>query len=655
MSLKKLSRRKFLTLSAFAAAGAAVTACSPSTPAAQPTQPPAAVDPTDPPAVDPTEVEAQPTATVAELPEAPPTEVPMATYNEAPMLAEMVAAGTLPPVEERLPLNPKVITPFDSIGTYGETLHRGTVNISGYLVTNQAHEALFEYPYPFLSSGPVEPNLAESWDFNDDGTELVVNLRQGLKWSDGAPFTADDILFIWDDIWFTEEALTPPPSALFVDGEAPTLEKIDDFTLRFTFVRPFYYALHNFAALAEWALPKHFVSEFHPTYNTDATWEDFVTKFAWWEGRGAVVVQPWMLESYNADSHITLVRNPYYFKVDTEGNQLPYIDYYQWNVIPDRPNIALKAVAGEIDLDGMWVGVPQIPLFFAEQEARGFSLGWYEDVIAFALFPNYDYERESTRNVLRDVNFRRALSLAMNRTEINRTFYFDLLEISGSCFNGVTPFWDEACKDIYTAYDPEAAMALLDEAGIVDVNGDGYRETPEGDTLELIVDVYQHDLYVPLMEMVTEQFEEVGLRTILNVQLQDATLQRRLTNEFMFSTGDFDGADRPLEYLAAFAPVTENTPFWHKNAKEDPVSPEYVEFTEILIDATSTPREEMITNMKRASTMLAENVWVLSVGNMRRPYFIGKGVFNVPETASRTPADTPPMRPYQIYIDRSAS
>jgi len=569
------------------------------------------------------------------------------------MLAQMVEAGELPPLTERLPSTPKVIVPTDEIGVYGETINRGCLGISSYICTNQYHEALFEFPYPDLTSGPVTPNLAESWEFNEDGTVLTVQLRKGTKWSDGVPFTAEDVMFLWEDVWLEPESATTAPSPVYVDGTPPELVMVDDFTLRFTFPRPFFYAEHNFAAVAEWAWPKHYMKEFHPKYNPEATWEVFAENSDWWMGRGMVTLQAWMLDRYSADTGMRNTRNPFYWKVDTESNQLPYADGVDWNIIQDRPSIALKCIAGEIDYDGMWVGIPQIPLFLEEKEARGFDVGWYEHVVAWAMWPNYDYEDDDVRAVLRDLEFRKAVALAINREEMNRTFYYDQATIFNACFSGATPFYDEEIGSLYARYDPDEANRLLDEAGYLDVDGDGFREMKDGKPLELIIDVYQHDLYIPLMEAVVDWLGAVGLKAILNIQQQDAIFQRRQTDEVMFSVGDFDGSDKPLEAPAAFIPVTPNTPWWHKSASETPMSPEYEEFVAIFSKATSLPRDEMISEMKRAARLMAENVWMWSLGSMRRPYFIGKDVHNVPKRAIRCPFCNPELRPYQVYIVRS--
>ncbi len=642
MGPKHLSRRQFLSLTALAGAGAALAACG-ATPTATPVPPTA----TKPPVAAPTAAPAAPAAPTATKPPAAPA------MNEAPMLADMVKAGKLPALKDRLPLNPKVIKPIEKVGVYGETLNRGSVNMGDYLGVSQQHEPLFESAYPFPASGPVEPNLAESWAFNADGTQLTCNLRKGMKWSDGQPFSPDDILFLWEDVWGTKEALAPMPGAAYVEaGKPPTLAKVDDNTIKFTFHKPFYYALNNFASMPEWAWPKHYMKQFHPKYTPSATWEVFIKNKRWDEGRGKVTMQAWMLESYQADKGLKMVRNPYYWKVDTSGNQLPYIDRVVWNVIQDRPTIALKAVAGEIDVDGMWVGIPQIPLFFAEKDKRGFTLGWYKGEIAWRMLANMDHPDETIRKTLRDVNFRRAVALALDRKAINKTFYYDLATVFNACFSPATPFYEPFCATTYAAYDPAEAKKLLDQAGYKDVNNDGVRESADGKPLQLIIDVYQHDLYVPLMEMVVEQLKAVGLKAVLNIQQQDAIFQRKNAWEYMFTVGDYDGSGTPLESPDHFIPINDTTPVWHHLASKAPMSPEYAKFAELVSSAKTVSRDEMIKRMKEATKIMAEQVFMWSVGSMDRPYFIGKGVFNVPKEASRFPADTPPLRLYQAYIKR---
>ena len=140
-------------------------------------------------------------------------------YQQAPMLDDM----GLPPVAERLPVHPRIMTPLDQPGTYGGTLTRGSYLMIDYLTENYTREALFMWPLPLTNAGPPLPNLAESIVYSDDGTSATVTLREGMRWSDGEPFTTEDIVFYWNDIMLNDNVAEPFPGILLVDGVAPTV------------------------------------------------------------------------------------------------------------------------------------------------------------------------------------------------------------------------------------------------------------------------------------------------------------------------------------------------------------------------------------------------------------------------------------------------
>ena len=199
-----------------------------------------------------------------------------AQYSESPALAEKVAAGALPSVEERLPEKPLVIEPVDEIGTYGGTLRRASALLFPFMFVNMTREPLINFRYPMAGDG-IEPNLAESWEFNAEGTELTLNLRRGIKWSDGQPFTSDDVMFYWYDVMLDDKTAVPVHPALFAaKGVVPELQQIDEYTLKLVYPFPFYYAEQALASIWDvFAWPKHFLKDDHPRYNSNASYEDF--------------------------------------------------------------------------------------------------------------------------------------------------------------------------------------------------------------------------------------------------------------------------------------------------------------------------------------------------------------------------------------------
>lgn len=575
-------------------------------------------------------------------------------YEEAPMLSKKVAQGELPPVDERLPGDPVVIEPEEEVGDYGGTFYRGSTFIADYIAQYQLAEYLLDYNYPFAHSGAPVPNLARDYEFKDEGRVLLLYLREGIRWSNGDPFTAEDIMFAWEDIMLNEKVLATPADKLVINGKPIKITMIDKYTVKFEAPEPYYMLANNLCltvTLTVW--PKNFLKQYHPAYNEDASYDDFNENWMdWIKGRGKVTLQPWMLEEYVPGQKLVSVRNPYYFKVDTDGNQLPYVDRLVWQQYADRQTIALKAVTGEIDVEGMWVGVQHLPLFMKEKDKRGFDIGWWQNMLGMAMFFNMDAENDVVRTALRNVDFRRALSLAIDREAFGKTFYYDLLEPTGTVFSPNTPYSVEDVKDAYADYNPEKARELLENAGYKDINGDGFRETPSGKELEIIADVAQHDLYTPSVEMLVEQMEKVGVKVVMNSQLHDLIQNRRESGKFEIHVWDFD-LGYPFQWLRACVPVQKDTPFWHTSAFEgDYFSPEYEEFSNLMQKALNSPYEERVELASKACEIMANNVFMINFGYYRRPFFIGKRAGNVPVEAIRAPSDFKALKPEQIFIKK---
>lgn len=576
-----------------------------------------------------------------------------AKYNESPMLAEMVANGELPPVEERLPENPVVLEPLEEIGTYGGTLRRGTAWLGSYLTENFTREPLTMWQLPLTNVGPPRPNLAELIEYNDEGTEITVYLRQGVKWSDGQPFTAEDIEFYWYDVCLDESATESLPSILYVNGEAPTLEVIDEHTIKFIYPNPYYYFEEAMASILEIAWPKHYMSQFHPKYNEEATYDDLNANAELETGRGRVTLQAWMLDEWVEGEIYKLVRNPYYWKVDPEGNQLPYFDYATVEMVEDRQAVALGLVTGEFDLDAMWVGAQHLQLFTeAIEDGRDISLTTAQ-FQGMAMYFNLDHTDPVKYKIFRDINFRRAFSMALNRAEISDLFFSGLLTPGGATFSPVTPYFTQEDSQLWADYDPEAANALLDEAGYMDVDGDGFRETPDGEPIEIIVNVGVHDLYTPTVELITDTYlPDIGIKAIMNAKDQSLILDQYEIGEFDVHTWDFYGADFPLSGdLQHLAPAGPNTPYWHQNWEEDPISDDFLRYADTLSGATTMPYEEREPLMVEASGLLADNVWIVNTGWLTRPFVKNNRLGNAPDEITRNSQvnDQPPWQAMLLF------
>ncbi|MBA4398483.1 MAG: hypothetical protein C0396_01195 [Anaerolinea sp.] len=330
------------------------------------------------PVTEPTAAPAEPTAPVEAV----------TTYKEAPMLADLVAKGELPPVEERLPENPLVVPVTESIGVYGGTWHRGFLGPSDY---NNYTRVVYDALVRFSPDGStIEPRLIESWESSDDFTTWTIHMRKGAKWSDGEPFTADDILFWYEDVLLNTD-LTPkvPKWMQSKDGSTAVVAKVDDYTVTWTYTNP------NTTLMMELAnqdggdksyavfLPAHYLKQFHAKYAnadelakmvTDAsfkTWgELFATRKNPAENPDRPVMAAWKPMTRVSDEILVLQRNPYYVGVDSEGNQLPYIDEVQFKFFQDSQALNLAAIAGELDMQERHIIMGNYPVF-KENEAAG--------------------------------------------------------------------------------------------------------------------------------------------------------------------------------------------------------------------------------------------------------------------------------------------
>jgi len=341
----KMTRRSFLYAAAMSAASVALAACGGPTATEEPEPPEPEADPT-----------ATPKPVVQETPEPTgtpvPTLAPDTKFNEAPMLAEMVDAGELPIVDERLPANPLVLAPIHEIGQYG-----GTLRSFGSEWGGQWHESQYGHSaLRWIDDGlGIAPGMVEEWESNDDASEWTLYFRKGLKWSDGAPCTVDDVLYWWDDMVNNNEHADSPPDFGQAGGEQAKFIKIDDTTLKLKYVAPSPLTEGRLAMWVNagigprWIAPAHYLKQFHPDYSDAADFEEHDEKMLFRENPDCPTLTSWMCVENEPGLSRLSVRNPYYYAVDTSGNQLPYIDYVSETVVADKETQVLTLLNGEID------------------------------------------------------------------------------------------------------------------------------------------------------------------------------------------------------------------------------------------------------------------------------------------------------------------
>ncbi len=480
-------------------------------------------------------------------------------FGESPMLAERVAAGELPPVEERLPLQPFVVTnrmlavSYDTeVGKYGGTLRLPQDSPGGdphfYIGSN---EYLIWAPGAFNYDMGIVGNVLSDWEANDDYTAFTFHMREGLKWSDGNPVTSADVDFAWNDVILNEEVSPAKPAFLYTgqDLEAgfATVEILDDYTFTVTFDGqygsfPAQLAIANWRGYQDFLKPGHYLKQFHADY-ADA--EELAAKMAdesieegqWYnlfnakqmagnlwraineDGFGHPVLTPWVLTDFGGGAW-NFDRNPYYFKVDRAGNQLPYIDRVQMLLIQDRETQVLKMLQGELDYLGERSSLKQLPLLKQGETDGVLNVAiprMHRLHINFTL--NLTYDDPVYRQVTNDIRFRQAMTLAIDKEEIIQSFFLGEFARLPSDTN-------------YPEFNREKANQLLDEIGMAARGEDGFRLGPDGEPFEIFFEpaALAQD-HIPMTELIAEYWKEVGINTTVKSGEWSLISQKWLANE----------------------------------------------------------------------------------------------------------------------------
>ena len=477
-------------------------------------------------------------------------------YGEAPQLAALVASGDLPPVEERLPDNPLVVEPAEQIGIYGGEMFDSWDGGRLAEFRHYGYEPLVRWS---VDGSEIIPNVAESWTISDDVTTYTFKLRKGMKWSDGMPFTARDILFWWERIE-TNTAINPSgPRGLFVlDGEHATVEAIDDHTIRFSWSNPYGVFLLNLATsygqrVVQFA--KHYAEQFDNEANPDGVARMMADDNAddygrWWKatvgtyGQNAEYANPARPHIHahvptteiGGEARINMQRNPYYFKVDTACNQLPYVDTRTW-VLTSDPEVQLaKSLSGEIDISRVNISTPTNRAVFFDNRERGdyrlIDAASSDINVAFFMFPmNHPDPVKATTYQNKD--FRIGLSHAINREEIIDVVYLGQGEPYQVAPRPGSPYYDETLAKQYTEYDPALANSHLDKV-LPEKDRDGFRLREDGERFQVIVSVNQNFKpdWVDVMLLVKRYWEAVGIETVVDVISDELWNARRSEPDF---------------------------------------------------------------------------------------------------------------------------
>ncbi len=609
--------------------------------------------------------------------EAPMATEPASTYGESPMLAERVAAGDLPPVEERLPINPRVIdVPGSSIGTYGGDFRDpfvGDAFWSSQMVFMITWHGLVNWNQTY--DGWV-PNIAESVDVSDDATTYTFHLRKGLRWSDGHPFTSDDVLFYINDIMANTEITggTIPNSILTPDGETPpTATKSDDATFTIEFNIPYGMFLLKMCTYDGWAFvtaPKHYLEQYHADYNTAENIEklieetegatDWVTLFAAHSAVGtgadpAIISRdvnyptmfPWVYtEPMGTGTQFIAERNPYYYWVDKNGNQLPYIDRIVGTQYQDEQTMLVDALAGKFDTVANTTD-EQKPTFAENEATSGLKLYPTKSEGGGTISILFNQTHPVLGELFSQKDFRIGMSYAINRQEMIDSLYFGQGVPRQISPTEDSPLYNEQLTTQYLDYDVDKANEYLDKV-LPEKDADGFRLDPATDEkLTIVFSIQTGDYglrFGDAATMLKKYFAAVGVDTVIDT----------ITNDELGDRGDENGIEATIFTAEGGVGITaildpryyvpnQGQSYWGKGwslwvsqpnneAKVEPpddIQAQIDLYNQVLQAATD---EERIALMKQVIQNAADNFWVIGISSANDGYHpLSAKIANVPE------------------------
>ena len=499
---------------------------------------------------------------------------PGGSEKEAPELAAQVKSGDLPSLGKRLPDEPLVVEPLDGVGVYGGVLKTASSNTDGaWLYQFIGDAGLTRWNRDWTG---VEPNVAKSWDIGGDGREYTFHLRRGMKRSDGEPYSADDILFVYDDVVRVPELFPVVPNWLTAGGEPVEVEKVDDYTVRFVFAEPFGLFLQHLAtpdANIFTTIPFNYFKQFHKKYNSDVQrlakdegYADWLALFtgmgglgaattnSWWQSVDIPTLFAWRVTTplTGGDPRMVAKRNPYYWKTDPDGRQLPYLDEFDVDIITEAEVAVLRASEGRYSLlQDEFMTLRDKPVVARSSEAGGYHLidVMLSNMNNALLCFNLTHKDPALREVFQNRDFRIAMSYAINREAIiNTVFQRQGESWQTSPLRGSSYLNEELAKQ-YTEFDPAAADERLDRAGYSSRDAEGFRLRSDGRriTFNLSVRVDSIATWPDVAELLRTDWEKVGVEVRVQAQSGELVFDKVGLNDHDATIDDgYPGSDDAL-------------------------------------------------------------------------------------------------------------
>ena len=558
-------------------------------------------------------------------------------FGEAPMLAGLVKQGKLPPVEQRVPQEPLVVKPVHSIGRYGGTWRRAFTGPgdgeNGNRIVSTDKILFWDY-----TGTKVMPCVARDWKISDDGKTVTISLRKGMKWSDGAPFTANDFVFWYEDVYLNKDLRPTPHPDFMINGKSGAIKKIDDHTVAFEFPEPNYLFVDILAGSTAMGggqaqqqyenrsmgayTPAHYIKQFHAKYagkeEADRKakaggfdgWVAYIkNRWDWRLNPELPVLTPWKTVTPITTPTWTLERNPYYMGVDTQGNQLPYLDRITFSLAENLEVLNLRAIAGQYDLQERHTSMAKLPVFLENRDKGSYDVR-LDPALNGAdatLQTNQAYEADpEVAKWLRNRDFRRALSMGIDRDQLNETFWIGIGVPGSISPNESMPYSPGSeWRKKWSTLDVAQANALLDKSGLSKKDGDGYRLRTDGKgrlRIELQTSAGAFIPHTQIAEMIKEQWKKIGIQADVKELERLLFFTRARGNEHQIAIWANDGSEvlylfprhaLPVDPVEAFLghPIADWFASGGKQGKA-PTDPQLLKALELFKSAGGKKTEE---------------------------------------------------------------
>ena len=507
-------------------------------------------------------------------------------YSESPLLSKMVKNGKLPPIESRLPQTPRIID-FASrnleIGKFG-----GTIKMLMARAKDARQMTVYGYARLLIykpKTFEFQPDILESFDVIQ-GKKFIFNLRPGHKWSDGHPFTAEDFRYWWEDV-ANNPKLSPvgPPKVMKVDGKLPQFRILNNLSIQYEWEKPnpdFLAALAGASPLYIYR-PAHYMRQFHEDFTANSELQKLVTKAKQrnWaalhnkmdnlyrnDNIDLPVLQPWVCISKSSSNRLRFKRNPFFHRIDPKGQQLPYVDEFIFGIASNKL-ISAKTGTGEVDLQARYLRFDDYTFLKKGEDRSPYSTRLWTTAKGshLALFPNLNHKNKVLRSIMQDVRFRRALSMAVNRYEINQVIYYGLAIEGNNTVLPESPLYKPYYRSKWAQLDLKSANQLLDDMGLIKRDSRGIRLLPDGNPLNLIIETAGESTeQTDILELIHDSWLKIGIKIYSKPSQRNVFRNRIFSGETAISiwSGIENGLASANSSPAEFAPTTQQLLQWPK-------------------------------------------------------------------------------------------